>query len=397
MNQIVIDNTTELAKTEEGYIIPAKTKRVIIRPAVLNYTLSNPLIHMYLEGFDDTGITLYQNDLTEMSFTNLPLSIVNDILDFSKIESGKMNIVEQEYEVKPLLSALASMLRVKAQEKNLAVDICFDETIPKKLYGDGGRIQQVVLNLLSNAVKYTEQGTITFSVKPEHISEGKAVLTFLVRDTGIGIRKEDMDKLFDSFERLDEKRNANIQGTGLGLSITKELLSLMDSRLMVESEYQIGSSFYFSLVQPVIDAEGIGPWEASYGEETQLSAYAPLFTAPAAHILVIDDYPMNLEVVKGLLRSTKVQIDTGRSGLECLSLVQKNHYDIILTANAIVGVKEKYLEMGFTDYLAKPVTSADLEHMLMTYLPAEKLEKTDVANSFLSPEPIGYGDRKSVV
>lgn len=213
-----------------------------------------------------------------------------------------------------------------------------------------------------------------------------------------------MNKLFQSFERLDEKKNVNIQGTGLGLAITKQLLELMHSELKVESEYGKGSKFSFELIQMVMDAEPIGDMNSREIEKTN---YIPLFTAPEADILVIDDTKMNIEVVKGLLKSTKVKVDTGISGKECLSLIKKKHYDLILldhmmpgldgietfqmmrkpemehmckdtpvimlTANAIQGAREKYLEIGFSDYLFKPVSGKLLEETLYKYLPEEKI------------------------
>ena len=203
-----------------------------------------PEVRSHSEDIQNAGVSL--------------LSIVNDILDFSKIESGKMHIVPQEYDAADLLAELSTMLRVRAQQKNLTVEVIFDEKIPSKLIGDAKRVRQVILNLLSNSVKYTEKGKITFSVELAHIKNGKACLEIAVKDTGIGIHKEDMDKLFQTFERLDEKRNANIQGSGLGLNITKELLLLMGSELRIDSVYGKGSKFYFTLEQGVASKETVG-------------------------------------------------------------------------------------------------------------------------------------------
>lgn len=344
----------------------------------------------------------YSSDIERASKTLL--SIINDILDFSKIESGKMSIIPQEYETAKTLIDLTKMLQVKANEKSLKTEIHIDEKIPKTLKGDAVRINQIVLNILSNAVKYTDEGTITFTVKILNQTPDYVDLEFSVQDTGIGIRPEDRDKLFQTFQRLDEKRNATIQGTGLGLSITRQLLLLMDSDLQLESEYQKGSRFFFQLHQEIIDAAPIGNITAPNSEAlAPTKVFKPTLRCPNARILVIDDTALNLAVVKGLLRPTKVQLDTGKSGAECLELIKKNHYDIIfldhmmpemdgietlkniqstehlckdvpvliLTANAIIGAKEMYLEQGFVDYLSKPVSGMDLEKCLSTYLPPE--------------------------
>ena len=347
----------------------------------------------------------YANDIQHASTTLL--SIVNDILDFSKIESGKMNIIPQEYETRKLLKDLIEMLHVKANEKSLQTILHIDENIPKKLMGDSVRINQVVLNLLSNAVKYTDKGTITFSVHAVTQTEAFVDLEFSVEDTGIGIREEDREKLFQTFQRLDEKRNANIQGTGLGLSITRQLLTLMNTDLKLESEYQKGSRFYFTIRQELVDATPIDNIATPETATTPAKAYKPTLRCPDAKILVIDDTALNLAVVRGLLRPTLVQLDTGKSGAECLELIKQNHYDIIfldhmmpemdgietlkniqasehlckdvpviiLTANAISGAKEMYLEQGFADYISKPVSGMDLENCLKQYLPEALIQK----------------------
>ncbi len=546
INYILIDNAAQLEAVDGKYRIPAGANRIVISPAVLNFTLENPAVHMYLEGFDDAGVTVFQRDLTEMNYTNLPhgeykfhiqiiddrtgevenetvfpilkeaqffeytffhaylvivicfvaifitwllsryrsvtlikcqyeeirlakeeaeqanhaksqflanvsheirtpintimgmnelvlreeitpevrrhsediqnasmslLSVVNDILDFSKIESGKMHIVLQEYDMARLLTELSTMLHVRAQQKNLTPEVVIDERIPDKFLGDAKRIRQIILNLLSNSVKYTEKGSITFSVELDHISGSKAYLNISVKDTGIGIHKEDMDKIFQTFERLDEKRNANIQGSGLGLNITKELLALMGSELRIDSVYGKGSKFYFMLEQEIVGDGKIGDIEEKRKKGIPAEDYKPQFLAPDVCILVVDDNEMNLKVVQGLLAATKVRVETGSNGQECLDKIHQKHYDmilldhmmpkmdgietlkhikeeehlcrdtpvIILTANAIHGVKEEYLEQGFTDYLSKPVTGDALETALAMYLPREKMLPGDGA------------------
>ncbi len=544
ISNIRVDNSIDLVEENGVYRIPANANRIDIRPAVLNYTLANPMVHMYLEGFDDSGVTIPQSELTEMSFTNLPygdytfhlqildeatgsidkemkillhkeartkerpwfvavcitcicfvvilltwliarassvstikrqyaeirlakenadsankaksqflanmsheirtpintilgmnelilrdavapqireyasdietashslLTIINDILDLSKIEAGKMHLIEQDYDTITLFSGLVDMLTLKGKEKSLETKIELDPDIPRMLYGDEVRLRQILLNLLSNAIKYTDSGSIRFRIRVLSKTETSVLMSFSVRDTGIGIRTEDLDRLFDTFQRVDEKKNAHIQGTGLGLNISSELLSLMGSSLSVESEYGAGSEFSFILKQNIVDATGIGDLVQTSGTTTSAGPYIPTLYAPDARILVVDDNAMNLSVVEGLLRPTHIQLDTASSGPECLSMIETTYYDlifmdhmmpemdgietlehirtmdcpctnspiIVLTANAIVGSREQYMEHGFDDYLSKPITGAALEGMLQLYLPEAKCQELD--------------------
>ena len=286
------------------------------------------------------------------------------------------------------------------------------------LHGDEIRIKQVITNILTNSVKYTEKGSVTFSIGFKKIEEepDSVILLVSVKDTGIGIKQEDMKKLFMEFERIEEKRNRNIEGTGLGMAITKNLLYLMETTLQVESIYGFGTRFSFELKQKVVKWEPLGNYEESY--KLSLSAnkkYKVKFTAPTAHLLAVDDNPMNLMVFKSLLKQMKIKIDTANSGDEALLLTQDKKYDIIfldhmmpnkdgietlhelrtqgmwtqeknpnlhtiiicLTANAVSGAKEEYIEKGFDDYLTKPIDSEKLEEILMIYLPKEKIEMSN--------------------
>ena len=282
-----------------------------------------------------------------------------------------------------------------------------DRHLPTILFGDEIRIKQVVTNILTNAVKYTEQGFVVLRVDPIRTSGDTIKIRFSVKDTGIGIKQEDIAKLFSAFERIEEKRNRTIEGTGLGMNITQRLLEMMGTKLRVESVYGQGSNFSFDIEQKIIKAEPMGDFSENYRRSLQNhKEYHEKFTAPNAKILIVDDTVMNLTVVKGLLKQTKIQIDTAESGFECLKLVEKNHYDIIfldhrmpkmdgvetlqemkklpdnlnkntpvisLTANAISGAREQYIAAGFQDYLTKPINSIKLEEMIMKYLPPEKI------------------------
>lgn len=357
---------------------------------------------------NDDNIIRYSENVKTAG--NMLLGIINDILDFSKIESGKIEIIPVKYNLLSLLNDLVNMVQKRANDKGLDITLDFDKNTPKWLWGDEVRIKQVILNILTNAVKYTEKGSVTFSVGFKRIerSPDQIWLCVSVKDTGIGIRPEDIDRLFLKFERVEEMRNRNVEGTGLGLPITKKLLELMGTSLQVESIYGEGSNFFFKLEQKVIDWEPLGDWESRiHSMSLGHQKYHERFTAPKAAILVVDDNPMNLMVFKSLLKQTKVQIDTADGGYDGLSLAKDKKYDVIfldhmmpemdgietlqemraeaggrnittpvicLTANAISGAREKYIEAGFSDYLTKPVDSGRLEDMLISYLPKDKVE-----------------------
>ena len=344
------------------------------------------------------------------------LSIINDILDFSKIESGKLEIIESEYQLSRLLKNVVAMIQPKADAKGLEFHIHIDEDLPDALMGDMMRVQQVVINILTNAVKYTPDGEVNFFVFNERREESRIYLSFVVNDTGIGIKEEDQKKLFRDFERLDQEKNRNIEGTGLGLAITSMLLDLMGGSISLKSIYGEGSTFTIILPQTVMEESPIGNL-AERMVETAVHAekYVPSFTAPDARILVVDDNEMNLLVVKGLLKETQIQIDTATSGADCLDLLADREYDVILldhmmpemdgietlhraenlpnakntpfimlTANAISGAKDAFLKEGFAAYLSKPIDSMLLEATLVKYLPPEKIMEPPEA-----PESVG--------
>ena len=339
------------------------------------------------------------------------LGIVNDILDFSKIEAGKFEIIPAEYRLSSILVDLVNMIKPRAEAKGLVLDTVFDKDTPELLYGDETRIKQILANILTNAVKYTENGSIRFSMSfvRDMDENDSVILSFSVSDTGIGIKEEDLGKLFSEFERIEEKRNRNIEGTGLGLNITKHLLEKMGSSLEVKSEYGKGSVFSFKLKQKVTSWNPLGDYdEVLEKEKGRFTSYKIGFMAPQAEVLAVDDNPMNLTVFQSLLKQTRVKIDTAERGEEGLKLTLEKKYDIIfldhmmpekdgietlhelrsqknnlnidtpaicLTANAIAGAKNKYISEGFDDYLTKPVDYSKLEEMMLKYLPEDKIEE----------------------
>ena len=348
---------------------------------------------------------------------NTLLSLINDILDLSKIESGKFEIVPVKYDLASVLNDVMNMTRPRAQKKDLEFSFTVSEMIPSALMGDEIRLRQVMLNIINNAIKYTAQGTVAVDVFCEPGASADTIdLIVRVADTGMGIREEDKEKLFESFQRLDEKKNRGIEGTGLGLHITYRLLEMMGGCIDVESEYGKGSTFTVTVPQQVEDAAPIGDFAGAVKRYlSSVTSDEVRLYAPEARVLVVDDNDMNLEVMEGLLRDTKIKTELADSGQLCIELVRENRYDCILldqmmpgkngeqtlaemkeldnpalksdlkeldilkgtpvialTADAILGAKENYLAKGFTDYLSKPVKYESLEDILRRYIPAEK-------------------------
>ncbi|MBQ3544848.1 MAG: response regulator [Lachnospiraceae bacterium] len=356
---------------------------------------------MILRECNDESIKEYAMNIQNAGQTLLYL--INDILDFSKIESGKMEIIPVEYEFSSIIHDVVTMIMAKAKDKGLDMKVNVNQNLPYKVYGDEIRIRQILVNLLTNAVKYTKEGGLTLTVDGS-IEEEYVTLYFEVEDTGIGIKEEDLSKLFERFQRIEEDRNRNIEGTGLGMSITLQLLKLMDSELKVESVYGKGSKFSFYLKQRIIDKEPIGDLEERIKSLASNYSYDASFVAPNARLLVVDDNMINRKVFIKLLKETKVQIDEAESGMECLDMIKDIHYDIIfldhmmpemdgietlhrikkmsgnacenvpiiaLTANAISGAREMYLKEGFDGFLSKPIQTDKLEEMIKKHLPQE--------------------------
>ena len=415
------------------------------------------LDEMILRESDDQTIKSYASDIQSAGRTLL--SLINDVLDFSKIEAGKMEIINADYDLSSTVNDLQNMITARAEAKNLSFMVDVDHDVPFRLNGDETRIKQCALNILTNAVKYTREGSVTLSVSAERINApghaelvsasvnkdsdirqndreipklvrndndqirndndqirndneqgrndgDKIRLRFSVKDTGIGIKAEDVEKLVMPFQRIEEKRNRNIEGTGLGMSIVNNLLALMGSRLEVESEYGKGSTFSFEVEQKVNDWEAMGDFSERHKKNATETRYKESFQAPSARILIVDDTPLNLTVAKGLLKKTRIVIDTASGGKEAVDMASKTKYDalyidhlmpetdgietlallradksspnadtpaVALTANAVSGAKEMYLAKGFQGYLSKPVAGKALEASLVELLPDDKV------------------------
>ncbi|SCX75515.1 Signal transduction histidine kinase [Pseudobutyrivibrio sp. AR14] len=342
------------------------------------------------------------------------LGLINDLLDMSKIESGKMNLVEVEYDTVDFLRGIVSMIRVRGNEKDLNFDVNIDANLPTRLFGDGGKIKQIILNLLTNAVKYTEQGGFSLNLFVEEIDGDTCKLKFSVKDTGMGVKEEDIDKLFTAYERLDETKNTGIQGTGLGLNISARFAELMSGKLWCESVYGSGSEFFFTVDQKIIDAKPIGIFKEEV--EENMGPYVPQFIAPDAEVLVVDDNPMNLNVIKGLLKATRMFVTTASSGEECLEKIKFGSFNVVLldhmmpgmdgietlariretnpdlpvyalTANSTAG-EDFYKSKGFNGYLSKPIDSLTLEKTILKHLPENIVMKPTAEDAVIDVEEI---------
>lgn len=333
------------------------------------------------------------------SSSNNLLAIINDILDISKIESGKMELVTANYHLTDVLRDTYFIIDTMAQQKGLKFIMDIDTEIPSVLNGDSARLRGVLVNLLNNSVKYTNTGTITFKARLLDIEKPNiAQIQFEVKDTGIGIKEEDLDKLFDSFTRLETKRNVNIEGTGLGLSLVKGYVTLMDGTVECDSVYGEGTTFTITLPQKIIDAKPVGSFSVSASQQSKVSTISSV-SYPDVKVLAVDDNRVNLKVITKVLDLYNMKVDTAQSGKEAIEKCRNNSYDIVfmdqmmpemdgieamkhirkeipgyghsanskiiaLTANAISGAKEELLGAGFDDYLSKPIVIKDLEAIL---------------------------------
>ena len=405
----------ELKQSADAAISAGKAKSSFL--AQMSHEIRTPINavlgmnEMILRESEDPEIKEYAVNIQSAGRTLL--SLINSILDFSKIEDGKMELVPVKYDVSSMINDLVNSIAERAKNKGLEFVLDMDSTIPCRLFGDDVRIRQVIMNLLTNAVKYTEDGRVTLTVSGKRTAEGEFLLAVCVRDTGIGIREEDRERLFESFARLDETRNRNIEGTGLGMSIVTRLLDLMGSTLKVESEYGQGSAFSFELLQEIIEDEPVGDLAERLKQSTDRSEKKQYLFAQGAKVLVVDDNDMNRKVAKSLMKRNGIIPDEAASGAEAIDRMAAGEYDIVfldhmmpqmdgvetlqklkeqnlipqgcviiaLTANAISGARDRYLESGFDDYLSKPIEVAQLERKLAAWLPEEKVEWRTVGST----------------
>ncbi len=383
---------------------------MILREAV------DPQVIQYAEDIQGAGRTL--------------LSLVNDILDFSKIESGKLELVPADFDFRDMISDVVIMTKKRAEDKGLTFHIEIDPRIPSIMRGDTARLKQEAINIITNAIKYTPEGSVTIRIIMTGRDQDHATIRTMIADTGMGMKEEDLPKLLNPFVRLDESRTRNIEGTGLGMNITAQLLRLMHSSLSVESTYDVGSIFSYTLELPIVDETPIGRYvEVVRSGQGQSRQYHESFHAPTAHVLAVDDAPLNLSVFRGLLKGTQARIDTASSGQEALELAQANTYDVIyldqrmpemdgvetlhrlrelpieycrkipvicLTANAITGMREQAMQEGFTDYITKPVNPHQLEESLKNYLPKDKVVPVEhEAEETVDSHEEAYVERKT--
>lgn len=366
----------------------------------------------------DEAVKEYALDIRQAG--NILLTLVSDILDFTTLEAGRMELMEGIYDISSLLNDLINGISLQVRKKKLELRLDIAKDIPHKLLGDEIHLRQIIGNLLSNAVKYTEKGRITLHVSWRKVSSDKIELYIIVKDTGVGIKEKDIPKLFGVFQRMNTTvRNKN-ERTGLGLAITSRLVGMMGGKLEVQSVYGKGSAFSFKVVQKVEDRTPLGDFEKQYNESLRSTEnYRQKFIAPMGRILVVDDNAMNLAVAQGLLKQTRLQVDVASSGEECLELMRHKTYHLIcmdhmmpvmdgvetlhkirelesnpsadapviaLTANAVPGAKEFYLNEGFQDYLTKPIDADKFENMLIEYLPDSVVYLTQGQNVDLEYE-----------
>ena len=358
------------------------------------------------------------------------LSIINGVLDFSKIEAGQMEISNAEYSLRSVLTDVCSMISFRTRNKGLDLRTEVEESIPDRLLGDEIHVRQIITNLMSNAVKYTERGSVLLSVHASGSGRkpGESVtLVITVQDTGIGIRREDISRIFEKFQRINLEKTGTVEGTGLGLAITQKLVSMMNGEIRVDSEYGKGSAFTVCLPQTIASENPIGPFRPEYEPDLpEAEPYHESLRAPNARILIVDDTRMNLMVAVGLLDKTEIRIDTAGSGADAVKAAGSTAYDLILmdqrmpgmdgtealrhirgqadgasrnapvicmTADAVQGARDRYLAEGFTDYLSKPIDYKALEDMLKKYLPEDKLllpagEKASSSEAGITGAPI---------
>ena len=406
--ELLLDEKRKVEEAREEAVMANQAKGRFL--AQMSHEIRTPINailgmdEMILRESKEENILEYAEDISGAG--QLLLSIVNEILDLSKIESGKMEIVETEYNLSKLIADLTAMITLKAQSKNLVFNVDVEKTLPVNLYGDDLRIRQILTNLLSNAIKYTKEGKIELIITGE-IRDAKVELCCRVTHTGVGITEEHLAGLFEEYRRIEEDSNHYVEGTGLGLNITMRLLGLMGSKLQVRSEYGKGSEFFFELQQEVRGTMTIAEWDKENEHVLAKKNWQGSFMAPKARFLVVDDNMLNRKVFVKLLQHTKIQIDEAESGFECIDKMKEYSYDMVfldhmmpemdgketlhrlkemkdypgeqavvvaLTANAVGGARKQYISEGFDDFLPKPIVYKEAEELILKYLPSHLVE-----------------------
>lgn len=407
---VVIEDFTDIVEAKQRADDANKAKSVFL--ANMSHEIRTPLNAIL--GMDELILREKPGGVIEEYAVSIKqagdtlLGIISDILDLSKVESGKMSLSEDKYKTAQLLRDVIHIVIYKIEEKGLEFETDLQEDVPELLYGDGLRVKQIVTNLLNNAVKYTAKGKITLCLSWEQKDKENIWLEFKVKDTGSGIHKEDMDRIFTSFERLEEEKNKEIEGSGLGLSITWNLTELMGGNLHVESEYGVGTVFTVRLPQRIASYRPMGMLEMEGVSRGYIKENR--FIAPEARILIVDDTLVNLRIIRELLRRTEVRSDLATNGQDALDMIKKKSYNMIfmdhvmplldgietlqrirqtaeganaeipviaMTANAVIGSREFYIKNGFTDYLAKPIDGEKLENMIEKYLPQQLVRQIE--------------------
>ena len=394
MNQLLRQEGITKAVEEQNEILQRLDQKKTLFFANMSHEFRAPInaimgmSEVILCNSKEANIREYAGDIKNASKTLLYL--VNDVLDLSKIQAGKMEIVPVEYETEDLIRNVGNVIRLMVQDKSLTYEVHIAKDVPKRLFGDEVRIVQVLTNLLTNAVKYTDQGKVTLTINAVKDLKGMDAIEYIVEDTGCGIKPEDMDKLFDSYGRVNLERNRRVEGTGLGMGIVTGLLEAMNSKLNVESQYGKGSRFSFVLAQNYVNSSPV-PQKISKVKELELGDKL---------ILVVDDAQINLKVVAVLLKPFGVNVELVDNGKDALEMMKQKKYDLILldhmmpgmngvetlkqareisdyyknaaiialTGNASVTARDEYLCMGFTDYLEKPILPDKMKEILRTYI-----------------------------